>query len=79
MGLAPALSGFVAVVIGGIGSLPGAALGGFLLGGATVALDALLPPELRPFRDAFIYSAVILVLLVRPQGLIPSRTQYARV
>lgn len=71
VGSTPVLIAFVAVVIGGMGSLPGAALGGFLLGAATALLNAVLPGDLGVFRDAFLFSAVIAVLLLRPQGLIP--------
>ena len=41
-------------VLGGMGSLRGAVLGGFLLGDITVALQAYLPLELRSYRDAFV-------------------------
>ena len=54
-------------------------LGGFLLGDLTVALQAYLPLELRPYRDAFVYAVVIVVLLVRPQGLIVARARSSRV
>jgi branched-chain amino acid transport system permease protein len=70
IGLAPALIGFVATVIGGLRSLPGAALGAFLLGAATVVLDTALPADIRPFRDAFLFAGVIAMLLVRPEGLL---------
>jgi branched-chain amino acid transport system permease protein len=73
IGLAPALVGFIATVIGGLRSLPGAALGAFLLGAATVLLDTFLPPDLRPFRDAFLFTGVIAMLLVRPEGLLGRR------
>jgi branched-chain amino acid transport system permease protein len=73
MGLQLVIIAFVGTVIGGLGSLVGAALGGFLVGVATIVLQALLPPELRVFREAFVFVAVTLVLLFRPQGLIPAR------
>lgn len=73
MGLQLVIIAFVGTVIGGLGSLPGAALGGFLVGAATILLQALLPPELRVFREAFLFLAVTLVLLLRPQGLFPAR------
>jgi branched-chain amino acid transport system permease protein len=73
MGVPLAIAGFVGTVIGGVGNLVGAVLGGFFLGAASVLLQALLPEELRPARDAFLYSLVILVLLVRPQGLFVTR------
>ena len=79
MGLRPALIGFVATVIGGLGSLPGAALGGFVVGVMTVVLQAGLPPELRDFRDAFLFAVVLVVLLVRPGGLLAQRAEMERV
>jgi branched-chain amino acid transport system permease protein len=73
MGLQLVIIAFVGTVIGGLGSLTGAALGGFLVGVATILLQALLPPDLRVFREAFVFVAVTLVLLLRPRGLIPAR------
>ncbi|MGV1794874.1 branched-chain amino acid ABC transporter permease [Rhizobium lusitanum] len=70
---------FVATVIGGLGNLLGAAVGGFLVGVVSILLQAFLPPELRPFREAFLFVVVILVLLVRPQGLFPARGLKERV
>ncbi len=58
MGLQLVIIAFVGTVIGGLGSLPGAALGGFLVGVATILLQALLPPDLRVFREAFVFVAV---------------------
>ena len=69
MGVPLAIAGFVGTVIGGMGSLVGAVLGGFFLGVASTLLQALLPADLRPARDAFLYGLVILVLWLRPQGL----------
>ena len=69
MGSSIVLIAFVATVLGGMGSLPGAVLAGLLLGAVSTLLQAYLPVELRPFRDAFLYGLVIVVLLVRPQGL----------
>jgi branched-chain amino acid transport system permease protein len=79
MGLQPVIIAFVGTVIGGLGSLFGAALGGFLVGVATILLQALLPPDLRIFREAFVFLAVTLVLLFRPQGLFPARGLKERV
>lgn len=70
---------FVATVIGGLGNLLGAAVGGFLVGVVSILLQAFLPPELRPFREALLFLVVILVLLVRPQGLFPARGLKERV
>ena len=71
-GIQPVLIGFAGVIIGGMGSLVGASLGGFLLGVTTIVLQASLPLTARPFRDAFLFSIVILFLLLRPQGLVSS-------
>src|SRR6202453_668815 len=73
MGLQLVIIAFVGTVIGGLGSLPGAALGGFLVGAGSILLQALLPPDLRAFREAFVFVAVVAILLFRPQGLIPAR------
>lgn len=74
MGFTPVLKAFIAAVVGGLGSLRGAVAGGFLLGIIEVLLQATLPPELAPYRDAIVLSGVIVVLLVRPNGLIPAVT-----
>jgi branched-chain amino acid transport system permease protein len=79
MGLSSVLAGFVAIVMGGMGSLRGAVIGGLLLGFMAVLLQAYLPIELRFYRDAFLYTAVILILLFRPEGLIVPRTARTRV
>jgi branched-chain amino acid transport system permease protein len=79
MGSSLVLVAFVATIIGGMGSLGGAALGGFLLGALTVALQVLLPIELRPYRDAFLYGGVILILVLRPGGLVSVRAAMERV
>jgi branched-chain amino acid transport system permease protein len=70
IGLTPVLIAFVATVIGGMESLTGAVVGGYLLGFVNVGLQLLLPQELLDYRDAFTFVIVILVLLFRPQGLI---------
>ena len=79
MGLMPVIFAFFATVIGGMGSLPGAALGGFIVGFVIVALQAFLPPDLRAFRDAFVFMLVIGFLLFRPKGLIVNRAARERV
>jgi branched-chain amino acid transport system permease protein len=72
MGLQLVAIAFVGTVIGGLGSLVGAAVGGFIVGAATVLLQAVLPYGLREFRELFVYLLVIIILLVRPQGLVPA-------
>lgn len=69
MGAPMMLVAFVATVIGGLGSLAGAVSGGFLIGVVSTLLQAWLPLDARAFRDAFVYLAVILLLLWRPNGL----------
>lgn len=73
MGLPLVLVAFVATVVGGMGSIFGPVLGGFLLGFLSVVFQAALPEELRPLRDAFVFFCVIVILLVRPQGLVRVR------
>lgn len=75
IGLTPVLIAFIATVIGGMGSLLGAVVGGYLLGFLTVGLQLLLPQALLDFRQAFLFAIVILVLLFRPQGLVPAGSQ----
>jgi branched-chain amino acid transport system permease protein len=78
-GVNPVIYGFIATVLGGLGSLPGAALGGFLLGVVGTVLQIKLPGALSPDRDAFLFGAVFLVLVLRPWGLVRSRSQASRV
>jgi branched-chain amino acid transport system permease protein len=79
MGTNLMLFGFVSVVVGGIGSLSGAVLGGFLIGCASALLQAYLPDGVRVFRDAFVFGLIILVLLLRPSGLIRVKAIQERV
>lgn len=78
IGAGPLLIALIATVIGGMGGLAGAIAGGYVLGALTVGLQLMLPPGFIDYRDAFTFGIVILVLLVRPQGLVPGR-QSARV
>jgi len=79
IGVTPVLAAFVATILGGLGSLTGAVIGGYFLGGVTVALQATLPFAFRSYRDAFVFGAVLLVLVLRPQGLLIHRSTYTRV
>lgn len=74
-GLSPVLAAFVATIIGGLGTLTGAVLGGYALGAITVLLQVTLPEDLRPFRDAFVFFALVIILIVRPQGLMGRKEQ----
>ncbi len=69
MGFLPVLKAFIAAILGGIGNLTGAVIGGFFLGAIEIGLQAVLPEPIQPFRDAIALSLVVLVLLYRPQGL----------
>ena len=79
MGTSLVLVAFVATVIGGMGSLVGAAVGGMIVGVLTVALQAVLPIELRPYRDAVVFALLISFLLIRPQGLLKGKAAKERV
>lgn len=74
MGFFPVLKAFIATVLGGLGSLSGAVLGGFVVGALEVLTQAFLPDNLAPYRDAIVLSAVIAALLIRPDGLLPAKT-----
>lgn len=78
IGAGPLLIALVATVIGGMQGLSGAIVGGYLLGVLTVGMQLVLPQGLLDYRDAFTFVIVILVLLVRPQGIV-SRRSSARV
>ena len=66
MGIWPGLKAFVAAVLGGIGSIPGAFVGGLIMGQVEVLSAAYIS---SPMRDAIAFTVLILVLLVRPQGI----------
>ena len=70
IGAAPLLVAFVATVIGGMRSLVGAVVGGYLYGILFSLIGVLLPQGLLEFREAFMFIIVILILLFRPEGLI---------
>ena len=68
LGSMPGIKAFAAAVIGGIGSIPGAMLGGVLLG--VVEKLALNVPALAPYANAIVFALLIIILLVRPIGLL---------
>jgi branched-chain amino acid transport system permease protein len=72
MGIIPGLKAFVAAVLGGIGSIPGALVGSLIIGEAEVLSAAYIS---TPMRDAVAFTILVLVLLVRPTGIFgePSR------
>jgi branched-chain amino acid transport system permease protein len=68
MGMIPGLKCFIAAVIGGIGDIKGAVIGGFILGVGEIMLVAFLP-GLTGYRDAFAFILLILILLFKPTGI----------
>ncbi|MEI6039205.1 MAG: branched-chain amino acid ABC transporter permease [Actinomycetes bacterium] len=79
MGVNLLLVAFVATTIGGLGSLSGAVLGGYILGAITIFIRAYFPAQLASFTQAFTYLIVIAILVYRPQGLLSSRANRTRV
>lgn len=79
VGAAPLLIALIAVVVGGMNGLAGSIVGGYLLGTLTVGLQLFLPQDVLAFRDAFIFAVVIVVLVLRPQGLVKGRYSAERV
>ncbi len=70
MGVPLVLFAFVATVVGGMGSLAGAVLGGFAVGIGSVLFQVILPIDWRANRDVWVYGMILLVLLLRPSGLV---------
>ncbi|MEX2783772.1 branched-chain amino acid ABC transporter permease [Streptococcus sp. H49] len=67
MGMTPGIKAFVAAVLGGIGIIPGAALGGFIIG----LLETFsISIGLSSYRDAVVYAILIFILLIRPAGIL---------
>ncbi|HND62478.1 MAG TPA: branched-chain amino acid ABC transporter permease [Opitutaceae bacterium] len=67
MGLMPGLKAFVAAILGGIGNIPGAALGGLLLGTTETFVNG---SQWSTYKDAIGFAVLIIVLLFRPAGLL---------
>lgn len=75
MGFIPGVKAFTAAVLGGIGSIPGAALGGLFLGvieaiGPPLFLEGLGIPGAHQLKDVIAFTMLVLVLIFRPQGII---------
>ncbi|MEH2122319.1 branched-chain amino acid ABC transporter permease [Nostoc sp.] len=68
-GIAFGLRGLAVIVLGGLGSIPGAVLGGLVIG----LVEAFVPAELSGYKDAVAFGILFIMLLVRPQGLLGRR------
>jgi branched-chain amino acid transport system permease protein len=68
-GIAFGLRGLAVIVLGGLGSIPGAVLGGLLIG----LVEAFVPAEFSGYKDAVAFGILFIMLLVRPQGLLGRR------
>ncbi|HEX4764876.1 MAG TPA: branched-chain amino acid ABC transporter permease [Lichenihabitans sp.] len=78
MGFTPGIKAFAAAVLGGIGSVPGAMIGGLLLGivetvGPTLFFDGIGLPAPYQLRDLIAFTILIMVLIFRPNGLLGER------
>lgn len=78
MGFIPGIKAFTAAVLGGIGSIPGAAIGGFFLGmfesvGPSLFLQGLGIPAFHQLKDVIAFTMLVLVLIFRPQGILGER------
>ena len=70
MGIMPGLKAFVAAVLGGIGNIPGAALGGFIIG---IVETFVAGTALSTYRDAIVFAILIGILIFKPSGLLGKR------
>lgn len=77
MGVIPVIKAYVIVVLGGMGSVPGAILGAFILGEVENLATVMIPDTTRAvaYKDAYGLVLLVLVLLLRPQGLFGERTR----
>ena len=72
-GLTPLLFGVIAAIVGGLGSLTGAVLGGLALGIVSALLRGFLPDDVAGLTEGFLFVLVALLFVVRPQGLVTVR------
>ena len=78
MGFIPGIKAFTSAVLGGIGSIPGAAVGGLFLGlfeslGPSLFLQSLGIPAFNQLKDVIAFTMLVLVLIFRPQGIVGER------
>jgi branched-chain amino acid transport system permease protein len=69
MGIVPGMKCFIAAVVGGIGNIGGAVLGGFIIGLSEILAVALFP-SISGYRDVFAFVMLIVILMVKPSGLL---------
>ena len=79
MGVPLVLAAFVGTVVGGMGSLVGAVIGGFVVGIASVFFQIVLPLEMRINRDAWVFGLILIILLLRPGGLVKVKAVQERI
>ncbi len=72
MGYSMGMKAFAAAILGGIGSIPGAVIGGFLIGIVEILGSAYVSSG---YRDAFAFAVMIIILVVRPSGLMGKKQQ----
>ena len=70
MGAMPGIKAFIAAVLGGIGLIPGAMLGGFLLGLIETMTRAYIPSSFSQLSEGVVFIVLILVLLLKPAGML---------
>lgn len=70
LGQTPMLKGVLAAIIGGLGSLPGAVIGGLVLGLAEVLLRSWLPTDISGLTDGFVFLLIALLFIFRPEGIV---------
>ncbi|MEA2333340.1 MAG: branched-chain amino acid transport system permease protein [Thermoleophilaceae bacterium] len=76
-GTVPLLKGFIAVVIGGLGSLSGAVIAGFGLGALETLIQAYAPGSVTPYTDTLVFAVLLIVVVLRPMGLVASKSRAA--
>jgi len=74
MGMIPGLKAFIAAVLGGIGSIQGAVVGGLLLGFMEIMIVAFFP-ALSGYKDAFAFILLIIILLIKPTGIMGEKIE----
>jgi branched-chain amino acid transport system permease protein len=72
MGDAPMVKGLAGILLGGMGSVPGAVVGGMIIGIAESVSTLFLPTD---YRDSIAFAIMVLILLVRPRGLFGQRVR----